>query len=364
MSSGLIPLPARVGIRTPVVDAKNVLPYLRSINLAGEQSSLSEFRELSGGFLNHVTHVKVVSTDGASDYVLKQAVHHVPRDKSMSSDYTSDPERLGKSAQAISWFHTLTTGVKALPNLYNIDAENRIKVIDFFPNSHLTVTDLVAGHFDPNIADKVITALSRMHNATAYNQTIQAHFDNRIQFWTRTRLQCFDITEDEALKGRFKEFYNESEAFRLCLNYGDVDHKNILVDRAGRIKFIDFEEASYTNPAIDLAYLMASNYLAAIHDDADKQTTWRACRDAVQSSWQTYFRQTVFSLTEQARIQADFPHHVLIFMLGRMDGRAKYRFATHHKSASKMRALVNQHFLTKIETLAQLHALIFDYLVR
>lgn len=352
----------RVGRATPRLTAANVLAYLQSIDLADPDAKLLEFHELAGGFLNHVFRADIGTAAGEVSYVLKQAVHHVPRDESITAEYASDPDRLTKSAQAIQWFRSLTNGLDALPVLHNMDSTNRIKIIDYFSDAHLVVQDLVTGHFDAVIGQTVIRALSRMHNATAHHAEIARTYDNRQQFWTRTRLQCFDITAQPSLRERFVAFYDTSEADRLCLNYGDVDHKNILVNPEGRIRFIDFEEAHYTNPAIDLAYLAASYYLGSLHDLADKPTTLPQCQALMNMLWETYFSESVFSPAEQARIQLDFPHHVLIFMLGRIDGRATYRFATHHHIRNGMRTLVDDHFMKVIPTLADLHTILSEYL--
>ncbi len=352
----------RVGLATPRLTSANVLAYLQSIDLADPDAKLLEFHELAGGFLNHVFRTDIGTTRGIISYVLKQAVYHVPRDESITAEYASDPDRLTKSAQAIQWFRSLTDGLDALPVLHNMDSTNRIKIIDYFPDAHLLVEDLVAGHFDLVNGQTIIRALSRMHNATAHQAEIKSTFDNRQQFWTRTRLQCFDITTDEALREKIMAFYATSEACRLCLNYGDIDHKNILVNPEGQIRFIDFEEAHYTNPAIDLAYLAASYYLGALHDFADKPTTLHQCQMLMNTLWETYFSESVFSPAEQVRIQLDFPHHILIFMLGRIDGRATYRFATHHQIRRGMQALVDDHFMKAIPTLADLHTILSEYL--
>ncbi|MFZ1754955.1 MAG: phosphotransferase [Caldilineaceae bacterium] len=352
----------RVGLATPRLTSANVLAYLQSIHLAGPDAKLLEFHELAGGFLNHVFRANIGTAAGEVSYLLKQAVHHVPRDESITAEYASDPDRLTKSAQAIQWFRSLTHDLDALPILHNMDSTNRIKVIDYFPDTHLVVQDLVVGHLDVVIGQTIIRALSEMHNATAHHAELARTYDNRQQFWTRTRLQCFDITAEPSLRERIVAFYATSEAYRLCLNYGDIDHKNILVNPEGRIRFIDFEEAHYTNPAIDLAYLAASYYLGALHDLADKPTILPQCQMLMNELWETYFSESVFSPVEQARIQLDFPHHVLIFMLGRIDGRATYRFATHHQIRRGMRTLIDEHFMKEIPTLADLHTILSEYL--
>ncbi len=91
----------RVGLVTPRLTSANTLAYLQSIDLADPDAKLLEFHELAGGFLNHVFRTHIGTAAGVVSYVLKQAVHHVPRDESITAEYASDPDRLTKSAQAI-----------------------------------------------------------------------------------------------------------------------------------------------------------------------------------------------------------------------------------------------------------------------
>jgi len=291
-----------------ILNKWNIRDYLKRISPDRFNSEPRRIEELKGGIINSVYRVDFDS----EKIVLKQALANA---KSRYVSCKLNPNRVVKEYEAIRIFKKYAKA-DFLPKPIFIDRKNYVMAVENVPDPYHTLKrDLIDNMADAKIAENIVKNLSLLHNSTMEKEEIHLGFDNRENFMNlKIKLQCLEITKNEILKREISRFVINSIAKKICLLHGDIAPKNILV-HGRKVFFIDLEESYYSDPALDVGYLLAHYFLNAINN-----LSLEHFYDAVDRMWKTYLDR--INLSEE-----DFRKRIVkyigIFLLSRIDGQAK-----------------------------------------
>jgi len=291
-----------------ILNKWNIRDYLKRILSDRFNREPRHVEELRGGIINSVYRVDFDS----EKIVLKQALVNA---KSRYVSCKLNPNRVIKEYEAIRIFKKYAKA-DFLPNPIFIDRKNYVMVVESVPDPYHTLKmDLIDNVVDVKIAEDIVKSLSLLHNSTMEKEEIHLGFDNRENFMNlKIKLQCLEITRNEILKREISKFVTNSIAKKICLLHGDIAPKNILV-HGREVFFIDLEESHYSDPALDIGYLLAHYFLNAINN-----LSLEHFYDAIDRMWKTYLDRV--NLRDE-----DFRKRIVkyigIFLLSRIDGQAK-----------------------------------------
>ena len=119
--------------------------------------------------------------------------------------------------------------------------------------------------------------------------------------------QCYNATKDKNLQQEIHSFIQKSLMIRKVLLHGDLAPKNIMV-WDNNFLLIDFEESSYSDPALEIGYFLAHLNLYKKFKAAD-------------SVRKRYLKNINYS---DSSFKERISKYIGIFMLSRIDGIARY----------------------------------------
>jgi len=257
---------------------------------------------LNGGFINDI---KQTFADNKM-YVIKSGM----RKKGKIYDIGAPPSRIYNEYESIMSFRGHLDNPKYIANPICFDADSYTIVFESAPKqANLLSERLLKGKVDVNHVKMITKGLAEMHNSTLENEKLLNKFNDTDTFKKfKIETQCFSIKTDEKTKKIINDFVKKSLKIKKVLLHGDIAPKNILVwDK--RFLFIDFEESSFSDPAIDIGYLIAHFYLYG-----------EQYRDLVKTIYDTYMSNVRYS---DPTFEDRITKYVGIFMLSRIDGIAK-----------------------------------------
>ena len=323
--------------------------YLKSLGRL-PQSTSTTVSELGGGVSNRVLKV---TWDGQC-IVMKQPLPNLD----VQDDWPADTERIHNEAMAAREYRRIVhkydiSGVNA-PNVVFEDEANDIAAFEYVAADDTWKARLLAGEVDQNIAAKVGEALGTIHAVAAQNEELAASFSSdkpmeqlRINPYHRTVAQ------------RHPELANkiESEITRLMtikrtLVHGDYSPKNILISERGdggsAIWIIDFEVASWGDPAFDPAFLLNHLFIKSIYNRTKQEAYIRAAF----RFWDGYQAQTDWN------IELDVLSELAILMLARIDGKSPVEYIDNPAVADALRNVGATSLATGTDTITEFADLI------
>jgi len=260
---------------------------------------------LEGGFINDI---KQSFADNKL-YVIKQG----QREKGRIYNIDAPACRIYNEYESIMSFRSSLNNPKYIVNPICFDADSYTIVFESAPKqAGLLSQRLLENRVDKNQIVKISKSLADMHNSTLNNTYLMEKFNETECFKKfKIQTQCYNINTDDKTKEKIREIVNNSLKIKKVLLHGDVAPKNILV-WDDNFLFIDFEESSYSDPAIDISYLIAhfNLYGEEFYDCAKK------VYDTYMSNIKYY----------DPDFEDRISKYVGIFMLSRVDGKAKANF--------------------------------------
>ena len=162
--------------------------------------------------------------------------------------------------------------LRIAPRVYLFDELNKIfagsiLILEYIPGKSL---DKISNNLSPKIIKTLSRMIARLHsikvdkNMSDINSEIENIRDYFREF-RDYRKQLAEYIDDD----RFFKMFDESSTFLFgkfgnlqfdfirTLTHGDVQEQNIIFNK-GKLKLIDFEGMSVSDPAIELAYVFVS----------------------------------------------------------------------------------------------------------
>ncbi len=292
-----------------------VIPYLASKGLV-DDAKLTSVVQLKGGNLNYLYLIRTPQ----KSLVLKQAL----RNPHFKQDLILPPERNLIEKEAMVLFKK-RTGSNSIPNIYHFDNENFATVMQAVPDKFVQLTcPLLKGEVNLSLAKKLGEFYAQLHNATYNDPEIKKQF---------AFMECFDklkmalfhqelynSTNDIKIKENVRQAMLKCHQNKIVLIHGDAQPKNILVN--GNDFFVlDYEIATYSDPAHDLGNLAAHYLLSAIVNYPLRRKYYLA----IEAIFDAYEEKTALkNLFPKIKINA--LSHFAPVMYGRVDGTANVPF--------------------------------------
>lgn len=230
-----------------LLDEKTVVAYLQERGILSLRAQPT-VRILTGGVSNVVL---AVSGEG-KELVLKQALPALK----VKATWVVEQRRALVEAKAIAVLSPITP--LNVPQLYDIDADRFVLVIERIPDTTNWKEDLLEGVIRPEIAASLGTILGTWHQTTSRNPSILIEFQEDSLF-EQLRINPFYrslVIAHPPVAPRITQLIEELEGSKTSLVHGDFSPKNMLVAGDGHPIVLDFETAHTGNPVFDLAFLL------------------------------------------------------------------------------------------------------------
>lgn len=216
---------------------------------------------LAGGVSNEVLLVEIEPPTGPR-YVLKQARPQLRTPQ----EWLCSVERIWREVAVMETCRRFTaTG--HVPEVLFEDRQNYLFAMTAAPAGHTVWrADLLAGRFDPEIAEQCGQLLGAIHAGSWRDPAIAGEFADRTIF-RELRLDPYyqTVARVYPTERHLLDRLSQSVWEHPCaLVHADYSPKNLLVYQ-GRIMLVDFETGHYGDPAFDLGFFLTHLVLKAIY---------------------------------------------------------------------------------------------------
>jgi len=246
------------------------------------------------GNINWVRRATSLDDPGQS-WIVKQARPALER----FPEYRAPTERLLFEARYMEVARPYD-GEGLLPRVRDLDAENRVLVLEDFGDAERMDHALARGAELGGVGERLAGLLGRVHRATA-GEALAAHFPNhamqqlhgdhifRLPFEPNdfplppaTAQRARELRSEDALLEAARSAYRRYLEPRGALLHGDVQATNVLLPDSG-VKLLDAEIAHVGDPAFDLGILLAHLALPAIARGEGERA-----RPSLLRTWEAY----------------------------------------------------------------------------
>lgn len=293
-----------------MIEIKNTI--IRSLiknNLINSKEDILSIEHINKGLINYIFLIRLKNKDLVAKYAADFC--------RFSPNIKIDKNRLDIEYRAITLWKSLTKK-NYFPSVEYYDKEANILFFEKIPESYrLLDCDLFSGIVDLNLPKKLGRFLAELHNSTAYNKDIQAQFSNT-KMMQEFKLPAIyeNITYDILLKRKIKKLENSLLKNKVCLVHADFKPINMFYNAKDFI-LIDYEQAHYGNPALDVCYTPVI-YLLAMANNPSKSDDYYYC---IESFWDAYKNKS--ELKELKILEENSLKHLGVNILSRTFGITK-----------------------------------------
>ncbi len=338
--------------------------------------------EIGDGNLNFVYRVYDAAQPERS-LVLKQAPPYI---KILGPDYPLPPERLTFESRSLEIYNQLAS--ETVPTQYYFDSDAAVIVMEYLKGYRLLRDELIAGHVNQTIPEKIGKLMGSVHSQTYINNLEDSEIDKYRQDFANTVMQS--ITADYVFTFPFMEhetnFYTDGlettvdqlksdESFRQQadtlksiflevqrgVTHGDLHTGSIMVN-GENAKVIDSEFAFYGPVAFDVGLFWA-NYLLSYYSHTDDIKTQSQIVAAIIRSWETYTEAFMMDKSLKSRTLHTIFHETVGFagmeMLRRVIGAAHVKDIENIKNMNR-KLCIETAILKFGQTLVKDHNIIFN----
>ncbi len=295
-----------------MIEIKNkIIKSLIKNDCIKSKSDILGFSHINKGLINYIFSIRLKS----KNLIAKHATDFCR----FSPDMKIDKNRLDTEYRAVALWKSLTKK-NYFPEVECYDKENNILFFEKIPDSYrLLDHDLFAGIVDLSLPKKLGAFLAELHNSTAYNKDIQAQFSNTNMI-RKFKLPVIyeNITEDLLLKRKIRLLENDLLKNKICLVHADFKPINMFYTDKSFI-LIDYEQAHYGDPALDVCYLPAI-YLLSLTANLSKSEDYYS---GIESFWDAYRKNSKFKNIEG--IEKNSLEHLGVNILSRTFGVTKLK---------------------------------------
>jgi len=264
------------------------------VSTSSIERTLLNNKPVGGGHMNDIRSTFLDNTP----YIIKTSSSKVGKVYNISTSLN----RIYNEYESIMAFREYLNNPKYIVNPICFDPDSYTIVFEKAPKH----AKLLSSDMNNNSITNITYALAEMHNATLEKtELLKKHSNTKTFLDVKIKIQCLEVTKDKELSRYIHNFVKESLKIKKVLLHGDVAPKNIMV-WDNEFLFIDFEESAYSDPAIDIGYLIAHFYLYGYVYTSRK--IFDAYIENIRYSDDTF----------AGRINV----YIGIFLLSRIDGRA------------------------------------------
>ncbi len=294
--------------------ASTIAPYLVQRGLIAEDEEV-QITPLSGGNLNYTYRVKTSSTS----LILKQAREKIKFD--IDLPVTKERTRFETNALKV-WRSILPDHV---PKVHYFDSRNHVLVMEEIPPAFTLLTyELLSGNVNLSLACAIARFAAATHSATYNNKALHRMFSS-MELFDIFKMKFFHeeflhSTSNMSACRNIREAIVKCHRNRIALIQGDYQPKNILVN-GNAFYVVDYELATYGDPAHDLGNMLAHYLLAAIINYPIREKYFTAM-EAMLSEYRKSFKwKDILPALERNALL-----HFAPVMYGRISGSIKVNF--------------------------------------
>lgn len=207
-------------------------------------------KKLKGGYINEI---QQAFADNKL-YVIKTGSEK----KGILYNIDAPLSRIYNEYEAIMSFRRILNNPKYIVNPICFDPGSYTIVFESAPKqAKLLSEDLLKDKLNMSLLSKITESIIDMHNKTLDNDELKKKFSNTEGFLKlKIDAQCYNATKNKSLQQEIHSFIQKSLMIRKVLLHGDLAPKNIMV-WDNNFLLIDFEESSYSDPALEIGYFLA-----------------------------------------------------------------------------------------------------------
>ena len=284
-----------------------------------------EIKYCGGGVSGTVAFVHT----GKREMIVKQALAQLK----VKETWLCDPNRMNIEMMSNAIYNKLVP--ESAPEVYFYDDENYIFGREAAPESaSMWKSDLLGGLLDFVVAEKVIQALSTVHNFCSRDAQAKADFADKAIFHDlRISPYIKFVVEKYPRIAAFAEpvidtLMNSS----ITLVHGDFSPKNVMVE-GRKVYILDFEVAHYGHPAFDLAFFSNHFLLKSV-----KNKHW----DAGYLNMLRYMLDIYFAdmdCMDAKELETAYIRLLALLFLARVDGKSPAEYITEEADRELIRRI-------------------------
>ncbi|HYD68729.1 aminoglycoside phosphotransferase family protein [Azospirillum sp.] len=291
----------------------------------------ASFTPLAGGVSSDIWRVEA----GATVFCVKRALAKLK----VQADWRAP---VARNRYEVAYFRTAGEIVPAaVPRVLGEDAEAGLFAMEWLDPAlyRLWKEELRQGRADPADAERVGSALVRIHSGTAGKAEVAARFPTDAIFHAIRLEPYLEATarRHPDLAERLYDLVRVTASTHRALVHGDVSPKNILLGPDGPV-LLDAECAWYGDPAFDLAFCLNHMLLKGLWNPAARDR-FLACFRTLAS---TYLDGVTWE--PAAEVEARVARLLPGLFLGRVDGKSPVEYVTDEVDKDRVRR-VAAHFL-------------------
>lgn len=341
------------------LDSASVGAYLRAHDVLPAESEVLA-RTLGGGVSNVVLEVR---TD-EDCLVVKQPLSNL----AVEDDWPVDLARVHAEAEAARTYNRLLSENPGLdvrvPRVEFEHDGDHVIAMECAPAGHQTwKSTLLSGTVDEAVASRLGRFLARSHSWTADRPALRDAFTHD-ELFDQLRLDPYHRTvaeRHEDVSNTITEEISRLKDEKRTLVHGDYSPKNVLVDPVDPtepIWLLDFEVASWGDPAFDVAFMLNHLFIKAIYVDSVGRGRSSAFREAAMSFWETYRSRVEWDL------EGDVVSELGVLMLARVDGKSPVEYVTDAETKATLRTTAKRSLTEPVTTVEAFSSLLADVYAR
>ena len=253
-------------IRLRIIDA------LVECGIIRHESDIVALTAIEDGFINHLFTLNLAGCELIVKYAAPQSRKY--------RDLTVPAVRLRHEARAIDWV-AKNIDRSCVPEILN--HRDDIIIMRPIPAQYRALSILFSqGDLSVEVARQLGAFLGRLHSISAANEKIRDAFSDismLIEFKFR---KIYDqVASDFTVASEVDKLKEQLSRCRTCLVHGDFKADNIFI-HDDRIMIIDWEQAHFGNPALDLSYAIHNLVMLSFVSEETRMKCSRFIRSFVE----------------------------------------------------------------------------------
>lgn len=290
------------------LDKANLRTYLESKELIDKDESIY-ISEMEGGWINPLFLVRREQ----NSFVMKQILEK-GKEGGDHENFEFPRERIMNEYHAT--IIAKKYGPSLIPEIIHADFENYILAIEYF-ESEMLFEWLKRNPLTEDIGRKLVNFLINLHNNTTNDYFVQKMVSHKSYWHLKYKYQYLEAPCSPKTKKIIKDFVEEFSKRKICLVHGDMNSRNVLVDKDNALKIIDFEEAAFNDPAHDIGMMLSQLII-------EKEVFEKIRAKDILLFFNTYLKHIKFRNKEKLR--RSIIMHTSAIILARLEGTVKYKF--------------------------------------
>jgi 5-methylthioribose kinase len=283
-----------------------VIEALVEFRIIKHESDILMLTIIDEGFLNYLFMLKLAGRELVVKYADPQSRKYHGLNLPLV--------RLRQEARAINWV-AKNMDSSCVPRIL-CNRENMI-IMHRIPTDYRALRTLLSeGDFSVEVAKQLGTFLGRLHNMSAASGEVRnALSDISMLVEFKFRKIYDEVARNFAIAPQIDNLKKQLLGCRICLVHGDFKADNIFI-RQHSILVIDWEQAHFGNPALDLSYVI--HYLVILSCISEEISV--KCGRFIESLVERYLRSVVeFDAKRYLDLAAKHIGVLVLFRIGEIE---------------------------------------------